>query len=124
MSEIIILGLNHKTAPVELRECIAFSADETATALDALKKDPVIDEVLLFSTCNRVEILLVTDDRARAVESTKMFIANYNKIPLSQFENALYIHRGDDAVRHLFRVTASLDSMVVEASPALATHLR
>ncbi|MGD2268865.1 MAG: glutamyl-tRNA reductase [Desulfobacterales bacterium] len=113
MSEIVLLGLNHKTAPLELRECIAFSADETAAALDCLKKDPVIDEVLLFSTCNRVEVLLVTDDRCRAVESAKTFIANYNGIPLSQFEDALYIHQGDDAVRHLFRVAASLDSMVV-----------
>jgi glutamyl-tRNA reductase len=113
MSEIVLLGLNHKTAPLELRECIAFSADEAASALDSLKKEPVIDEVLLFSTCNRVEVLLVTADRVRAVESAKTFIANYNRIPLSQFEDALYIHRGDDAVRHLFRVAASLDSMVV-----------
>jgi glutamyl-tRNA reductase len=113
MSEIVLLGLNHKTAPVELRECIAFSADETANALEALKKDPVINEILLFSTCNRVEVLLVTDDSTRAVESAKKFIADYNKIPLSQFQDALYIHQGDDAVRHIFRVAASLDSMVL-----------
>jgi glutamyl-tRNA reductase len=113
MSEIVLLGLNHKTAPVELRECIAFSADETADALEALKKDPLIKEILLFSTCNRVEVLLVTDESTRAVESAKKYIADYNKIPLSQFQDALYIHQGDDAVRHIFRVAASLDSMVL-----------
>jgi glutamyl-tRNA reductase len=113
MSEIVLLGLNHKTAPIELRECIAFSEDEAADALEALKKDPVIDEILLFSTCNRVEVLLVTDDSSGAVESAQKFIAEYNKIPLSQFQDALYIHQGDDAVRHIFRVAASLDSMVL-----------
>jgi glutamyl-tRNA reductase len=113
MSEIVLLGLNHKTAPVELRECIAFSVDETADALEVLKKDPVINEIMLFSTCNRVEVLLVTDNRTRAVESAQKFIADYNNIPLSQFQDALYIHQGDDAVRHIFRVAASLDSMVL-----------
>ena len=113
MSDIILLGLNHKTAPVELRECIAFSGDETADALETLKKDPVINEILLFSTCNRVEVLLVTDDSSRAIKSAQKFIADYNNIPLSEFQNALYIHRGDEAVRHIFRVAASLDSMVL-----------
>ena len=113
MSEIVLLGLNHNTAPIELRECIAFSTDETVDALEALKRDPVINEILLFSTCNRVEVLLVTDDSTRAVESAQTFIADYNKIPLSQFQAALYIHQGDDAIRHIFRVAASLDSMVL-----------
>jgi glutamyl-tRNA reductase len=113
MSEILLLGVNHKTAPVELRECIAFSRDETAEAIETLKKDPVINEALLFSTCNRVEVLLVTNDRNKAIDFAKKFISEYNKIPLSQFEKALYIYSGDDAVRHIFRVAASLDSMVV-----------
>jgi glutamyl-tRNA reductase len=113
MSEIVLLGINHKTAPVELRECIAFSTHETADAIETLKNDPVISEALLFSTCNRVEVLLVTDDRNKAVDFAKNFISEYNKIPVSQFENALYIHSGDDAVRHIFRVAASLDSMIV-----------
>ena len=113
MPDIVLLGINHKTAPVELRECIAFSGDESATALQALRRQPHIKEVLLFSTCNRVEVLLVTDNNSRAISTTKEFIADYNKIPLDQFENALYIHEGDEAVRHVFRVASSLDSMVV-----------
>lgn len=113
MPEIVLIGLNHKTAPVELRECIAFSDDDTAIALEALKKEPDFKEVLLLSTCNRVEVLLVTDTLTAAVDRAKEFIARFNKIPISRFEESLYVHRGDDAVRHVFRVAASLDSMVL-----------
>ncbi len=113
MPEIVLLGINHKTAPVELRECIAFSDDESINALQTLRRQQNIKEVLLFSTCNRVELLFVTDDKARTIPSTKEFIADFNKIPLEDFEDALYIHEGDEAVRHVFRVAASLDSMVL-----------
>jgi glutamyl-tRNA reductase len=113
MPEIILLGINHKTAPVELRECIAFSADESTIALQKLHSEPCIDEVLLFSTCNRVEVLLVTQNKSEAIRDTKRFIAQFNKIPIEQFENALYIHDNDEAVRHVFRVASSLDSLVV-----------
>ena len=113
MHDIVLLGINHKTAPVELRECIAFSGDESTTALQSLRRQPNINEVLLFSTCNRVELLFVTDDKSRTISAAKDFIAEFNKIPLEQFNEALYIHTGDEAVRHVFRVAASLDSMVV-----------
>ena len=113
MRDIILIGINHKTAPVELRECIAFSKDESSTAIDALRRAAGIHEVLLYSTCNRVELLMVTDDRSQAVDTAKRFLSDFNKIPLAEFEDSLYIHANDDAVRHLFRVAASLDSMVV-----------
>ena len=113
MLDIVLLGINHETAPVEVRECIAFSEEESKTALHTLLRKPFIKEALLFSTCNRVEILLVTDNTSQAVEETKGFIAEFNKVPLEQFEDALYIHEGDEAVRHVFRVASSLDSMVV-----------
>ncbi len=113
MRDIILIGINHKTAPVELRECMAFSMDESATAIDALRRAAGIHEVLLYSTCNRVELLMVTDDRSQAVDTAKGFLSDFNKIPLAEFEDSLYIHANDDAVRHLFRVAASLDSMVV-----------
>ena len=113
MSDIILVGINHKTAPVELRECIAFSKEESVTAVQTLLLQPDINEVILFSTCNRVEVLFVTDNKSRAIPTTKEFIADFNKIPLQQFENVLYVHEGDEAVRHIFRVASSLDSMVV-----------
>ena len=113
MSDIILVGINHKTAPVELRECIAFSKEESVTAVQTLLLQPDINEVILFSTCNRVEVLFVTDNKSRAIPTTKEFIADFNKISLQQFENVLYVHEGDEAVRHIFRVASSLDSMVV-----------
>ena len=113
MAEIILVGINHNTAPVELRECIAFSKEESATAVQTLLRHPDLNEVMLFSTCNRVEVLLATDQKPQAISTTKEFIADFNKIPLDQFENALYVHEGDEAVRHVFRVASSLDSMMV-----------
>jgi glutamyl-tRNA reductase len=113
MNEIVLIGINHKTAPVELRECIAFTEDESASALRALAGKPAIKEVLVFSTCNRVEVLVVTANKAQAIDSTKEYIAEANKIPREEFEDSLYIHAGDEAVRHIFRVASSLDSMVV-----------
>ena len=113
MPDIILIGINHKTAPVELRECIAFSEDESASALQTLSRKPHIKELLLFSTCNRVEVLVVTENKREAIDSTKDYIAEVNKIPRQAFEDSLYIHEGDEAVRHVFRVASSLDSMVV-----------
>lgn len=113
MSEIVLLGLNHKTAPVELRECIAFTDDQTAATLVGLRNLPYIDEVLLFSTCNRVEVLMVTTRVGEAVRSATQRLLRAGSVSLEEFENALYVHRGDEAVRHVFRVASSLDSMVV-----------
>ena len=113
MLDIILLGLNHKTAPIELRECIAFSKEEADAALKAFGKAPAISEVVLISTCNRVEILMATQDKSNAVNTAKTFLAEIKKLPMADFEQALYIHEGDAAVRHVFRVASSLDSMVV-----------
>ena len=113
MNEILLIGINHKTAPVELRECIAFTEVESESALQALSRQPHIKELLLFSTCNRVEVLVVTGDKRKAIDSTKGYIAEVNQISRQEFEDALYIHEGDEAVRHIFRVASSLDSMVV-----------
>ena len=113
MRDIVLLGLNHKTASVDVRECIAFSADETDRALAMLRDNPAIGESVLFSTCNRIELLMAVDERDAAVAIAKQFIAEFKKVPISQFENALYQYVGDEAVRHTLQVAASLDSMVV-----------
>ncbi len=113
MIDIILLGLNHKTAPVELRESLAFSKDETIAALEVIQKDPSVREVILFSTCNRVEILMVAENISNAIEAAKLHISEYKKVPISQFEKALYIYNSEKAVRHIFKVASSLDSMIV-----------
>lgn len=111
--EIVLIGLNHKTAPVEVRERLALSNEENPRVIEALRRIPCVDEVVLFSTCNRVEILLAAADSCQAVETVKNFISDFKKTPREVFESSLYIHTGDDATRHMFRVAASLDSMVV-----------
>ena len=113
MSDIVLIGINHKTAPVEIRECIAFSGDETQAVLNRLKQAPVIDEVLLYSTCNRVEVVVVTNQTTAAVALTKHMISRSDRISASELEKVMYVHEGDKAVRHIFRVAASLDSMIV-----------
>lgn len=113
MNDIILMGLNHKTAPVEVRECIAFSSESTEIALDTLKGIGAIKEIMLFSTCNRVEVLLVSDHKSIGIESVKKIISDTNQVSAEMFENSLYILEADEAVRHIFRVSASLDSMIV-----------
>lgn len=113
MDRIILIGLNHKTAPVNIRECLAFSQDETHNALGDLRAMAAVEEAMLFSTCNRVELLIIAKETQNAVERAKTFLAQFKHLPLEDFESSLYLHRGEAAVRHVFRVGASLDSMVV-----------
>ncbi|MDD2605004.1 MAG: glutamyl-tRNA reductase [Desulfobacterales bacterium] len=110
---ILLMGLNHQTAPVALRECLAFSPEETETALEALIHRPCIREALLLSTCNRVEVVVTCDDPARAIADLEGFISDFKHIPIDEFRSSLYRYVDNDAVRHLFRVASSLDSMVV-----------
>jgi glutamyl-tRNA reductase len=113
MHHITLIGLNHKTAPIELRECIALTSDETFEMQTQLHGHPGISEIVVFSTCNRVELLMAVNGREDAVQIAKTFLAQTKKVPVEQFENALYVYHDTDAVRHLFRVASSLDSMVV-----------
>ncbi len=113
MDRIILIGLNHKTAPVNIRECLAFSQDEIRSALDDLRGIADIEEAMLFSTCNRVELLLTAKNAENGVTEAKAFLARFKQLQLDEFESSLYLHQGEEAVRHVFRVAASLDSMVV-----------
>ena len=113
MEDILLIGLNHKTAPVQLRECIAFSGDETKEALAFLHRHPAIEEVLILSTCNRVEILLKAADSHTAQTAVYDFLADFKQAPVAGNSGAFYVHQGAEAVRHVFRVAASLDSMIL-----------
>ena len=112
MSKIILIGLNHKTAPVDLREKLSFSNEETIAALELLKQDKDIKESLIFSTCNRTEFLYIpaTGDK---IDKIVEFISHQKKIDISEFKSSLYIYKEDEAILHLFKVASSLDSMVV-----------
>ena len=113
MQHIILIGLSHKTAPVELRECIALTSEETVDTLAGFRSHPDVNESIVFSTCNRVEILMAAQNSENAVQTAKTFLAQSKRIPIEQFEDSLYIHHDEDAIRHIFRVTSSLDSMMV-----------
>ncbi len=109
--KIMLLGVNHKTTPVEIREKIALS-EGYEKPLMALKSIRGLREYYLLSTCNRVEFLLVTDAAASVEEAIIEFIFG-SQVSITDCRKYLYILNGRDAVHHLFLVAASLDSMVV-----------
>ena len=111
--EIVLVGLNHKTAPIDIRECLAFSAEKLEQANTQARKLPLLKETMILSTCNRVEIYAVARDPARSVGELKRFLAAFHGYPLEKFEQSLYSPVGEEAVKHVFRVACSLDSMVV-----------
>lgn len=112
---IVLVGINHKSAPIEVRELLAFSDDACSTGLRTLVDGEIVKEGLIVSTCNRVEILASTarDRIGETVERVIQFLSTAETLPRSFFESHLYQHTDDEAIRHLFRVTSSLDSMVV-----------
>ena len=111
---IIIVGLNHRTAPVELRERLAVPDSRLPEAVARLKGWPGVAEALILSTCNRVELYAVVKDTALGFESLReYFVKIAPTVSGEELVPYLYYFDGHDAIRHLFRVTSSLDSMVV-----------
>jgi glutamyl-tRNA reductase len=112
---IVLVGLNHKTAPVEVRERLAFTDEACAESLRALVDGEVVREGLIVSTCNRVEVLATATGHhgAEAAERLSSFLGNVRSIPVEAFSGHLYTHADEAAVRHVFRVASSLDSLVV-----------
>jgi glutamyl-tRNA reductase len=113
MKEVILVGLNYRTAPVETREKIAFPEEDLEHYLKALKGLSSITEGLILSTCNRVEIYAATEIPEEGIKDIKGFLSVQHRLPLPSFEDTLYVLTGTELVRHCFRVASSLDSMVV-----------
>ena len=111
--DIIALGLNHRTAPVEIRERVSFSGDALEEPLRSILSLPSIKEDMILSTCNRVEVYAAVRSFDEGIHDLKGFLSDLPRIPRKQLEKCLYVYRGEEAVRHVFRVAASLDSMVV-----------
>jgi len=112
MSQITLIGINHKTAPVALREILSFTGDEADIALHNLFQQPEIGELILFSTCNRMEILFIPI-QGDGQDCVKTFLSQFKSVPVDKFEDSLYTYTGDEAIQHIFRVGCSLDSMMV-----------
>jgi len=109
---IVVVGLNHTTAPVAVRERLAFSDATLAEAL-AHFRPPEVQELVILSTCNRVEMYMQTGDVDASLTSCVAFFASYHAVPPTQFTPHLYQLSDLEAVRHLFRVASSLDSLVL-----------
>ena len=110
---IIVVGLSHKTATVEVREKVAFSPNEIEKPLGQLVRLEGIIEGVIVSTCNRVEIYATTRDIAGGIARLKRFLADYHHLPFESLEPHLYSYHAEAAIRHVFRVASSLDSMIV-----------
>ncbi|NOY54006.1 MAG: glutamyl-tRNA reductase [Deltaproteobacteria bacterium] len=109
---IFLVGLSHKTAPVELREKISFAEETIPQGLEKLRAESIPENIIL-STCNRVEIIAQCEDCVKGISATKDFLSGEHQIPLDELEPHLYIREGNEAIRHIFRVASSLDSMMV-----------
>ena len=112
-SNLILVGVNHRNTPVELREKLAFTAGKIEESTERLLQFPEIQENLIISTCNRVEIYARVTDVTQGVNRLKRFFSEYHEIPLEHLDPHFYCYQDDETVEHLFKVSSSLDSMVL-----------
>ncbi|MCR2820567.1 glutamyl-tRNA reductase [Lederbergia panacisoli] len=110
---IIEVGLNYKTAPVEIRERLAFSETDLPLAMTTLKRKKSILENMIVSTCNRTEVYAVVDQLHTGRYYIKQFLSEWFNVDQEEFVDHLYIHEHESAVEHLFNVTCGLNSMVL-----------
>ncbi|MBA3637851.1 MAG: glutamyl-tRNA reductase [Acidobacteriota bacterium] len=109
---LFAIGVNHRTAPVEVRERVDFAREGLEAALAGLAARNAVREMAVLSTCNRAEVYAAADSDD-AVEKVARFFGEYHGVSPTDLHSHLYVHRGADAARHLFRVAAGLDSLVV-----------
>jgi glutamyl-tRNA reductase len=113
MITIVAIGMNHETAPVQLRELFVLADNTVDAVMNEIRAIKDIKESLVLSTCNRFELLLTTEKGADTKESVIALLSRLGEIPRQELEPTLYVYENHEAIRHIFRVGASLDSMVV-----------
>ena len=109
--KLLIIGLNHKTAPIEVRERLAFGPDIIAGALRDLRGREGVHEAVVVSTCNRTELYCAVEDGGE--ETVRHWLGGFHGVEHERVTPFLYAHAGRDAVTHLLRVSCGLDSMVL-----------
>lgn len=122
MNQIVSIGTSHHIAPIEFREKLAFSEAQLTESLQQLRESYQIHEAVILSTCNRVEVYAVANSVRTADAAAKMlveFLSDYHYIGVEPLKKWTYLHHNMETIQHLFRVTASLDSMVVGESQIL-----
>ena len=112
-ANLILVGVNHKTTPVEIREKLAFTKGKIEESVDRLLNFPEIIEHTILSTCNRVEIYARANGQNSAIQSIKQFICDFHGLSAVQLEEHFYSYSNEAAIEHLFRVSSSLDSMIL-----------
>ncbi|WP_414549991.1 glutamyl-tRNA reductase [Anabaena sp. CCY 0017] len=117
---IAVVGLSHKTAPVEVREKLSIPEPQTESAIAHLSSYPHIDEVAILSTCNRLEIYIVTSETEQGIREVTQFLSEHSKLPVQSLRQHLFMLLHDDAVMHIMRVAAGLDSLVLGEGQILA----
>ena len=113
---LIIVGINHDTASIALREQVAFTPEQLAHGLKDLKAQQGFDELAILSTCNRTEIYVVKSELGHTeacAANITLWLANYHQIEAALLRRSIYIHAGTAAIRHIMRVATGLDSMVL-----------
>ena len=110
---LVLVGVNHKTTPVEIREKLAFNQAKLEASLEELVSSPEIIENIILSTCNRVEIYARVENTDRGIQLLQDFICDYHSISRGNLDQYFYSFCDNQAVEHLFRVSSSLDSMVL-----------
>ncbi len=112
--EIVLVGLNHRTAPVEVRERVSFNAEQTRRAAEELRARGILEETLVLSTCNRSEVYGVPPESSHECAPVlSTFLSEFHSVGADVLSVSLYHHYDHEAVRHLFRVAAGLDSMLL-----------
>ncbi|MGC1904749.1 MAG: glutamyl-tRNA reductase [Candidatus Acidiferrum sp.] len=112
--EIVLVGLNHRTAPVEVRERVSFTAEQSRRAADELRSRGILEETLVLSTCNRSEVYGVPPESMHdSLKGLSSFLSEFHSVGSEILTSSLYHHYDRNAVRHLFRVSAGLDSMLL-----------
>lgn len=117
---ILVVGLSHKTAAVEIREKLSIQEAKIEEAIASLRSYPHIEEVAILSTCNRLEIYAVASETEQGVRAITQFLAERGQIPLNNLRRHLFILLHEDALRHLLRVSAGLESLVLGEGQILA----
>ncbi|WP_455819633.1 glutamyl-tRNA reductase [Pseudomonas cerasi] len=110
---LLALGINHKTAPVSLRERVTFSPDQLEQALNSLLAQPLVQGGVVLSTCNRTELYLSVEQQENLQEQLVTWLCDYHKLSVDEVRKSLYWHHDNDAVSHLMRVASGLDSLVL-----------
>ena len=117
---IAVVGLSHKTATVEVREKLSIPEDRMEAAIAQLMSYPSIEEAAILSTCNRLELYVVTSEAESGIREIMQFLSEFSQLPLQYLRRYLFILLRQDAVTHLMRVASGLDSLVLGEGQILA----